>query len=74
MEKKPLTFYPGTYIHSEALYTDSTGIAVIIQNSLPKGGGYIDAAGKKFGHAILELRKDPQAEPTRPPFPVKAKD
>ncbi len=54
--KKALTFYPRTYINSEYRYTDSTGIAVIIQNSLRKGGQYIDPAGKKFFSSIFWYR------------------
>lgn len=54
--KKPLTFYPGTYIDSEYRYTDSTGIVVIIQNSLRKGGKYTDPAGKDFFSAIYWYR------------------
>jgi hypothetical protein len=37
---KPLTHYSGEYIDTEHRYTDSTGIAVIIQNSIPRGGIY----------------------------------
>ena len=54
--QKPLTFYPGTYIDTESNYTDSTGIVVIIQNSLPKGVGYTDATGKYFGGRIFWTR------------------
>ncbi len=53
---KTLTFYPGTYIDTEALYTDSTGLIVIIQNSLPKGGAYTDPTGKKFGYRVFWTR------------------
>ena len=53
--KKALTFYPGN-IYTESKYTDSTGIAVIVQNSLPEGGGYTDPAGKNFGYRILWTR------------------
>jgi hypothetical protein len=53
IRQKPLTYYPYTYIDTESLYTDSTGIAVIIQNSLPKGGGYTDATGKTFGYRVF---------------------
>lgn len=34
---KPLTYYPGTFIHMEYRYTDPNGIDVIVQNSLPRG-------------------------------------
>jgi hypothetical protein len=54
--QKPLTFYPGTYIDTEYKYTDSKGIVVIIQNSLPKGLGYTDATGKNFGGRIFWTR------------------
>ena len=54
--QKPLTYYPGIYIDTESRYTDSTGIAVIIQNSLPKGGGYTDSTGKNFGYRIFWTR------------------
>jgi hypothetical protein len=54
--KKALTFYPGTYIDSEYRYTDSTGIVVIIQNSLRKGGKYTDPTGKDFFSAIYWYR------------------
>lgn len=54
--KKTLTFYPSTYIGTESVYSDSAGLDVIIQNSLPKGGGYIDAAGKEFGYRIFWTR------------------
>lgn len=51
-----LTYYPYTYIHTESLYIDSTGIEVIIQNSFPKGGGHTDATGKTFGYRIFWTR------------------
>lgn len=54
--KKALTFYPGTYIYSEYRYADSSGIVVIIQNSLRKGGQYIDPSGKDFFSAIFWYR------------------
>jgi hypothetical protein len=54
--KKTLTYYPGTYIDTESRYTDSTGIVVIIQNSLPKGGSYTDSTGKNFGYRIFWYR------------------
>jgi hypothetical protein len=53
---EPLTFYPGTYIDSESRYTDFSGISVIIQNSLPKGGGYTDPSGQNFGYRIFWTR------------------
>ena len=54
--KKALTFYPGTYIDTEYRYTDSTGIVVIIQNSLRKGGKYTDPRGKDFFSVIYWYR------------------
>ena len=54
--QKPLTFYPGTYIDTEYMYSDSTGIVVIVQNSLPKGGVSTDSTGKKFGYRIFFYR------------------
>jgi hypothetical protein len=63
--KKGLTFYPGTYIDTESRYIDSTGIVLIIQNSVRQAGGsldstglrgYTDSNGKKFGFAIFWTR------------------
>ena len=54
--QKSLTFYPTTYIDTESRYTDSTGIVVIIQNSLPKGGPYTDPNGKSFAYRIFWTR------------------
>ncbi|MEO5975992.1 MAG: hypothetical protein ABIQ21_02465 [Chryseolinea sp.] len=54
--QKPLTFYPDTYIDTESRYTDSAGIVVIIQNSLPKGDGYSDPSGNKFRSVIFWTR------------------
>jgi hypothetical protein len=54
--QKPLTYYPDTYIDTESTYTDSTGIVVTIQNSLPKGGSYTDPTGKNFGYGIFWTR------------------
>jgi hypothetical protein len=52
--KKALTFYPATYIDTEARYTDSTGIDVIIQNSLPKWGTpLLDSVRKEQGFSSL---------------------
>jgi hypothetical protein len=56
VRQKPLTYYPYTYIDTESLYIDSTGIDVIIQNSLPKGGGHTDATGKKLEYRIFFTR------------------
>ncbi|HYG01114.1 MAG TPA: hypothetical protein VD927_01660 [Chryseosolibacter sp.] len=54
--KAALTFYPGTNIDTEYRYTDSTGMDVIVQNSVRKGGQYIDPSGKEFFHAIYWYR------------------
>lgn len=52
--KKSLTFYPGTYIDTEARYTDPTGINLIIQNSLPKWGtSLLDSTRRKEGFSSL---------------------
>src|SRR5688572_6317377 len=52
----PLTNYPSTYVDTESKYTDSTGIVVIIQNSIPRGEGYTDSAGKTFEVRIFWTR------------------
>jgi len=63
--QKTLTNYPVKYIDTESKYTDSTGKGVIVQNSFPKGGGYLDSTGKigytdstgqNFGYAIFWTR------------------
>ncbi len=46
----PLADYPYTYIDTESRFTDSTGLDVIIQNSLPKGVGY--TTGKNFDRIL----------------------
>ncbi|WP_127123437.1 hypothetical protein [Chryseotalea sanaruensis] len=56
LQKKALTFYPATYIDTEYRYTDSTGIVVIIQNSVRKGGEYTDPTGKSFFSVIYWYR------------------
>ncbi|PWU00617.1 MAG: hypothetical protein C5B52_08565 [Bacteroidetes bacterium] len=38
-----------SYVDTENKYTDSSGKGIIIQNSLPKGGGYLDSA-RKIGY------------------------
>jgi hypothetical protein len=48
--QEPLTDYPYTYIDTERRFTDSTGLDVIIQNSLPKGVGY--TTGKGFDRIL----------------------
>jgi hypothetical protein len=65
VKQKKLSYYPSTYIDTESIYTDSTGMAMIIQNSVRKAGGsldatgekgYTDSTGKKFGYAIFWTR------------------
>jgi hypothetical protein len=52
--KRGLTFYPATYIDTEAWYTDSTGIEVIIQNSIPKWGTpLLDSIRRELGYSSL---------------------
>lgn len=52
--KKALTLYPGTYIDTEARYTDPSGINVIIQNSAPKWGTpLLNSARKEQGYSSL---------------------
>lgn len=52
--KKALTFFPATYIDSEAKYTDPAGINVIIQNSGPKWGTpLLDSARIEQGFSSL---------------------
>lgn len=52
--KKALNLYPGTYIDTEARYTDPSGINVIIQNSGPKWGTpLLDSARKEQGYINL---------------------
>lgn len=46
----------GQTLHTESKYTDSSGKSIIIQNSLPKGGGYTDPTGKKAGYGIFWTR------------------
>ncbi len=65
--KKALTFYPGTYIDTEARYTDPTGVNVIIQNSLPKWGTPLLDSGRReqgfssliFFNRIINEANDP---------------
>lgn len=45
------------YVHTEHEYTDGSGRGVIIQNSLPKGGGtYTDSTGRSFLYVIFWSR------------------
>ena len=49
-----LTLYPGTYIHTEAWYTDASGVDVLIQNSFPKWGTpLLDSARRALGFSSL---------------------
>ena len=54
--QKGMTFYPYTYIDTEAIYSDSSGLSVLIQNSHRKGGPYTNAEGKSFFSAIYWYR------------------
>ena len=62
--KKMRPHYSYKYIDTEVKYSDATGKGVIMQNSLPKGGGDIDGrrgytdifTGKKYGYAIFWTR------------------
>lgn len=54
--KTTLTLYPGRFVDTEARYTDSRGVDVVIQNSLPKGGGYVDPTGASTGYTIRWIR------------------
>ena len=54
--RKTLTYYSGVHVDTESKYTDSAGRNVSIQNSLPKGGSYIDSFGKRFGYRIFWTR------------------
>jgi hypothetical protein len=54
LTKKGLTFYPGTYIDTESWYSDSTGIEVIIQNSIPRWGTpLLDSMRRESGYSAL---------------------
>ena len=45
------------WVDTEVKYTDAAGNVIMVQNSLPKGGGgYIDVAGKKYSYVILWTR------------------
>lgn len=54
--QKGMTFYPYTYIDTEAIYSDSSGLSVLIQNSHRKGDGYTNAEGKSFFSVIYWYR------------------
>lgn len=53
---RPVDSYPRTYIDTESKYTDSAGKSVTIQNSVPKGLGYVDPTGKNFEGRIFWTR------------------
>lgn len=53
---EPLTNYSYTYIDTESRYADSTGLQVIIQNSLPKGPGQGNSSGRQFDSRIFWTR------------------
>lgn len=54
--QKGMTFYPYTYIDTEAIYSDSSGLSVLIQNSHRKGGAYTNDEGKSFFSVIYWYR------------------
>jgi len=61
-QKSP-SHYSYKFIDTEVKYSDAAGVGVIIQNSLPKGGGdidgkkgYTDFTGKKYGYAMFWTR------------------
>jgi hypothetical protein len=55
--QKPLTNYNEKHIDTIYEYTDSTGMRLIIQNSLPKGGlNYTDPNGQTYVYAIFWTR------------------
>ncbi len=57
---------PQTYIYSDSTYTDVSGRNIRIQNSFPKGGGYLDLSSSSigfspfnnisYGHAVFWTR------------------
>lgn len=52
--QKPLTKHYEKYIDTKYVYTDSIGMSLIIQNSLPKGGQkYTDSNGKEYVYAVF---------------------
>ncbi len=62
-EKRAQTSYSYGHIDTEFKYIDSSGRAVIIQNSFPKGGGdadeksrYTDSRGKSYRYVIFWTR------------------
>jgi hypothetical protein len=54
--QKKLTHYSYQWIDTEVKYSDSTGKGIIIQNSLPRGDGYIDPTGKPSVYGIFWTR------------------
>lgn len=50
------TIDPATDIDTESKFTVPNGIAITIQNSLPKGTGCIDSTGQSFGYRIFWTR------------------
>lgn len=44
------------WVDSEVKYTDSKGNALMITNSLPKGGGIVDKTGKDIGYRVFWTR------------------
>jgi hypothetical protein len=55
--QKPLADYNEKYIDTKYEYRDSSGMSLIIQNSLPKGGlKYTDFRGKTYVYAVFWTR------------------
>ena len=54
--QKKLTLHPYEGIDTEVRYSDSTGKGIIIQNSLPRGNGYIDPIGRISLYGIFWTR------------------
>jgi hypothetical protein len=56
-QTSPATKGKSQYLDTDSTYTDSAGITITIQNSLPKGGlRYIHPSGKDFGYVIFWTR------------------
>lgn len=47
---------PDLYLHNEKKFSDSSGLKITIQNSLPKGGPYYNPNGARFGCVVFWSR------------------
>lgn len=47
---------PDIYVHNEKKFSDSSGLKITIQNSLPKGGPYYNLSGALVGCAVFWSR------------------